>query len=215
MPPFPHNLTAIDELTRPDHSYLRADNTCYFLGEYTARQGYAYSATNNLILNLKKPMDRRGTPEWRWKKDAIRNSAAALRHALPDDWIAQATFVPIPPSKARGDPLHDDRMTKLLGAINPDIDLRELIIQQQSTEAAHIADFRPGPNDIQQLYAIDENLLQPPPAGIIICDDVLTTGAHYCAARNLLSQAFPGTPFCGVFIARRVPDSIDIEDFTF
>ena len=40
---FPDRFTEIDELTRPDHSWLTDDDRCYFLGEYTARQGYSYS----------------------------------------------------------------------------------------------------------------------------------------------------------------------------
>jgi hypothetical protein len=68
---FPRRLTKIDELTRPDHSFLDGEDSCYFLGEYSARQGFAHSATNNLIMNLKKPMDRRGTSQWQWKERAI------------------------------------------------------------------------------------------------------------------------------------------------
>jgi len=44
-------------------------------------------------------------------------------------------------------------------------------------------------------------------------DDVLTTGAHYRAASAVLQQAFPGVRIIGVFIARRVPEATDIEDF--
>jgi hypothetical protein len=58
----PQRLTKIDDLTRPDHSYLTANDDCYFIGEYTARRGFAFSSTNNLILNFKKPMDRRNRP---------------------------------------------------------------------------------------------------------------------------------------------------------
>ena len=46
---FPQQLTQIDELMLPDHVYLDDEDTCYFLGEYTARQGYGYSTTNQLI----------------------------------------------------------------------------------------------------------------------------------------------------------------------
>ena len=36
---FPGRFTEIDELTRPDHSWLTDDDRCYFLGEY--RRGKA------------------------------------------------------------------------------------------------------------------------------------------------------------------------------
>ena len=57
---FPQRLSKIDDLMRCDHVYLDDSDQCYFLGEYTARMGFAYSATNNLILNFKKSVDRRG-----------------------------------------------------------------------------------------------------------------------------------------------------------
>ena len=39
---------------------------------------------------------------------------------------------------------------------------------------------------------------------IFIVDDVLTTGAHFVAAKSLLKRQFPETPVMGVFVARRV-----------
>ncbi len=78
----PERFTRVDELTRLDHHWLTPGDRCFFLGEYAARQGYAYSPTNNLLINFKKPMDRRGKPEWRYKEKAIREIASAFRRAL-------------------------------------------------------------------------------------------------------------------------------------
>lgn len=209
--PFPHNLTEIDALTRPDHSYLTESDRCYFLGEYTARKGYAYSDTNNLILNLKKHMDRRGTSEWRWKGRAIVAATRALQNAIPDTWIARATFVPVPPSKARDHPLYDDRMTQVLSRLNPAVDARDFILQAESTEAAHDRTDRLSPSEIRALYSLDPALRQPPPTSIILCDDVLTAGAHFRAAQALLNDNFPGVSVAGIFIARRIPEATDFD----
>jgi hypothetical protein len=57
---FPQRLTKIDDLTRPDHFYLTPEDACYFLGEYTARKGYAFSPTNQLVLNFASSRDRVG-----------------------------------------------------------------------------------------------------------------------------------------------------------
>jgi len=57
---FPQRLTKIDDLTRPDHFYLTPGDDCYFLCEYTARKGFAFSTTNHLVLNFKKSMKKRG-----------------------------------------------------------------------------------------------------------------------------------------------------------
>jgi hypothetical protein len=212
---FPLRLTKIDDLTRPDHSYLTAADDCYFLGEYTARKGFAFSTANNLILNFKKSMDRRGTSQWPWKERAIAEAAAALRAALNNEFLNVATLMPIPPSKAKSDPLHDDRMLRMLRAVRPQppVDVRELLVQAASSEAVHDQAVRPRPEEIAARYTIDLRLKQPAPRVIAICDDVLTTGAHYRAAHSVLRQAFPDVRMLGLFIARRVPEAVDFSDF--
>jgi hypothetical protein len=212
---FPQRLTKIDALTLGDHSYLTGDDTCYFLGEYTARKGYAFSATNNLVLNFKKSLEKRGRPEWQYKDRAIFTAAAAMRGALNAEWLNMATLVPIPPSKAKGDPLHDDRLIRMLRALRstPALDIRELLVQTQSTEAVHDQAQRPRPEDIEQLYQVPASLRAPAPHVIGLFDDVLTTGAHFKAAQSVLRRTFPNVQIIGVFIARRVPDSANIEEF--
>ena len=214
---FPRRFTKIDDLTRQDHRYLTDDDACFFIGEYTARKGYAYSDINHLIFNLKKTMDRRGRPEWCYKERAIQDAAAAFRIALKPsktDLLDRFTFVPVPPSKAKQNPLYDDRLTRMLRAIRPNspLDIRELIVQTVSTDAVHSSDVRPKPDQIKELYRVDEALTTPAPNSIAIVDDVLTTGAHFRAVESLLAARFPGTPVVGLFIARRALETSDIED---
>ena len=64
-------FTKVDDSIRDQHFFLGPDDDCYFMREYTARAGYSHSQTNDIILNLKKGMDRRGRPEWRYKEWAI------------------------------------------------------------------------------------------------------------------------------------------------
>ena len=52
-------LTRIDELVRGDYFYLQPADECWFLREYTARMGFEHSETNQLIINLKKPLEDR------------------------------------------------------------------------------------------------------------------------------------------------------------
>lgn len=212
---FPRRLTKVDDLIRPDHRHLTAADVCYFIGEYTAYRGYAHSDTNRLIFNFKKTMDRRGRPEWRYKDQAIQTAAAAFRRTLAPKDLDRLTFVPIPPSKAKGDPLYDDRLTRMLGAIRPKppLDVRELIVQMVGTDAVHARDVRPAPEQIQALYRIDETLTEPAPGIIAVVDDILATGAHFRAAASVLSARFPAAAIVGLFIARRAPDTADLEDF--
>jgi len=201
----PLRLTKVDTLA-PDHWYLAEADMCFFLGEYTTGGGYQFSPTNQLILNLKKSVDRRGRREWHHKERAIQEVAAALRAAL-QELLDRITFVPIPPSKAKDHPLYDDRMTQVCKAVRPrpPADVRELIVQRVSTPAAHESPIRPTPQDIAALYEVDIPLAHSPPGDVIcIVDDVLTTGAHFVAAQSLLKRQFPATPVIGVFVARRV-----------
>jgi predicted amidophosphoribosyltransferase len=185
---FPQRLTKIDDLSRPDHFYLAADDECYFIGEYTARKGFSFSATNGLILNLKKGMNRRGRPEWVYKARAIQAAAAALRASLTDTARTTLTFVPVPPSKAKDDPLYDDRLVQVLRAVWPGsaVDIRELVLQGQSMEAVHDLEERPTPAELEARYTFDATVHGPIPQILAVVDDVTTTGAHFVAVRNLL-----------------------------
>jgi hypothetical protein len=208
---FPKLLTKIDDLYREDHTYLKEDDECYFLGEYTARKGYTYSATNSLILNLKKDLETKGTSQWRYKESAIKEAAASFSNAINPEFLDKTTFVPIPPSKSKTDPLYDDRITKLIQAIrlDPPLDVRELVVQVESTTPAHATDYRMNPTELERLYKMDQNLLKPHPNNVVLVDDVLTTGAHFRAAKSIISNHFKGIHIIGLFVARRVPETID------
>ena len=79
---FPQRLTAIDDRTRGDHWYLRRTDVCRYLGAYTAGKGFAYSATNGLILDFKMAVPPAGERQRRYKEDAMAAAATALRRAL-------------------------------------------------------------------------------------------------------------------------------------
>ena len=127
--PFPKRFQKVDELALCDHYYLSEDDVCYYIGEYTAKGGFAYSDTNSLVLNFKKDPDRKGRPEWRYKGLAIQRVAATFREALGEGPLRSMTFVPIPPSSAKDDPMHDDRLCQMLRAMEPAlaVDIREMI----------------------------------------------------------------------------------------
>jgi len=172
-------LTKIDELTLPDHWHLDNDDECYFIGEYTAGKGFAFSDSNQLIFNLKKSVERRHHTDWIWKERAIRRAASMLLDSLNPPFLETATFVPVPPSRVSDDPLYDDRMSQVLRRLGPHVDVRELIRQMESTEGAHVATDRPGPQQLYDNYVVRLDLSAPTPVQIAIVDDVLTTGAHF------------------------------------
>jgi len=199
-------FTAVDDLLRPLYAHLSATDQCYFLREYTSGRGFTHSETNRLILNLKKSPDRRGRPEWHYKEQAIQQVAREFRASLNLQRLSTVTLVPIPPSKRRDDPLYDDRMLRVLHAMDEErqLDIRELLLVAESTEPAHATIARPSIEDLAANLNIDEDFAQPPPTNIALVDDVLTTGAHFVAAKRVLTMRFPGVSVRGLFVARRV-----------
>lgn len=187
---------------------MRDDDECYYAAEYTARHGFAYSDSNNLILNLKKPVSRRELPEYRYKVAAISEAAITLRDSIRTEFLAQATLVPIPPSKAKTDPEYDDRIVQMLNIIGGGTtDIRELIVQTESLPPYHAGSARRSPELLAEYYAIDESLVSPTPTDIALFDDVLTTGSHFRAASKILTDRFPEVRVVGIFYARRAPSA--------
>ncbi|HEX4960913.1 MAG TPA: hypothetical protein VF173_08750 [Thermoanaerobaculia bacterium] len=195
----------IDQLLVLDYPFLSENDECYSLREYKPRAGYAYSATNNFISNLKKEMDRRGRPEWRYKEEAI-EEAAGLLATLNSEWLRQTTLVPIPPSTVKDDALYDDRMLRVLRRLEERkgfaLDIRELIYQTQSTRSSSRSDRRLTIPELRAVYRVEESLAGPRPGQVCLFDDLLTTGLHFKVAKELLLDRFPQMRVMGIFLAR-------------
>lgn len=209
-------LQSIDQLLISNHFYLTPSDKCFFLGEYTSRKGYEYSETNQLILNLKKGLDKINTKEWKYKNAAIEKYGAILAKIFIDKDISGSVFVPVPPSKSKTDPLHDNRLVQVLekanfySLINKFL-IKELVIQKISTEAFH-ENFRMEPGALAKLYEIDTSKLEFNPKRFIIFDDMLTTGSHFKAVQAILKNTFPNVEVVGLFLTRRaLPVENDFE----
>lgn len=199
-------LRVIGELELQDHWYLGPVDECVYFGEYTARAGYAHSATNQLILNLKKKPETRGTPQWRYKEKAIRDIGHAIARNLTPEGLAQITIVPIPPSKPPGSPSYDDRMAQVARAVGPNIDLREVLVTTCEREAMHVAQNHRDPDALRATLTLDRDLLAPLPIQVLLLDDVLTTGCSFRTCKAMLLEAWPDAKVFGLFVARRVID---------
>ena len=76
-------------------TWLDDSDICYYLREYTPDAGYSGGVdpeTNQRIHNYKKPVDRRGLPEWKYKERAIRQFAAELATLLKKNFTV--TWIP-------------------------------------------------------------------------------------------------------------------------
>ena len=96
-------------------------------------------------------------------------------------------------------------MTQVIRSINPAVDLRELVVQVETMDETHTAEYRPRPDTLYANYRLEEGLIEPAPSMIAV-DDVLTTGAHFKAMKRILQETFD-VSVIGIFLARRVPDT--------
>ena len=124
-------FSQIDDGNRADHTRLGPDDRCLYLFEYTSGRDYSFSATNSLINNLKKKPTS-SESQRRYKAQAIAQCGGYFREGLDPAWLARATLVPIPGSKAADHVDFDDRMTQVARAIQPGLDVRALKTHRQS-----------------------------------------------------------------------------------
>ena len=199
-------LSQIDDASRPDHYHLTVEDDCYYFLEYTSGRDFRFSKANSIISNLKKKPSNRERDDYKYKLQAMRQASNTFRGALNANWLQQATLVPVPGSKALGHPDYDDRMERICRGIQDGLDIRNLVIQRQSTTASHEAGAgaRVTVDELLELYEIDETIAAPVPRDIAIFDDVLTAGTHFRAMKTVLTQRFPGVRVTGMFIARRI-----------
>lgn len=214
-------LRKIDELTAADHAYINENSGCFYFLEYPS--GTVETNKGNPIYsfvhNFKKSPDRKGSSQWHYKVNAINDTIELFdSFFVRTGKIGGSTLVPIPPSKTKANPMYDDRMSQVLSALamrHPNkADFKELIYCIHDMQSTHSLNVRPSIAEIQANYAIDQNLIFAARKSIILFDDVLTTGAHYVAAKNKILEVRPDIQVRGIFIARRIlPDPDPFDDF--
>jgi hypothetical protein len=207
FPPIPERLQQIDQLTVWDHPYITLNDECYFGWEYVVKGGYVHYDVNDFIQNFEIPSNWPNPLRLRHKRRAIAFAGKALQSLIPADLKQTSTFVPIPPSKIKGDPAHDERLSLALRSIAPPLaDVRELVLQNENTisKGKQIPPSQRAAN-----YRINEECALPDPTHIVLVDDVLTTGSHFKGAMMVLQQHYPNVGIVGLFLARAIrPDVI-------
>lgn len=204
------SLYKIDDVVLQDHHFLTAEDLCFYLLNYKPNTGFEGGATNSMILNFKKSMDRTPFPDFYYKGVAISQIGRVLnQNVIPTLDLANTTLVPIPPSKTKTNPLFDNRMTLALqrACNGRNADIRELLLTIEDREPVHISDNYRDPEALYQNLKIDAALSANLKDNIILFDDVMTTGAHYKACKRRLLEFNPNLNISGIFIARREPNS--------
>jgi len=200
-------LCKIDDSNRHDHIRLSKNDQCYYFYEYTAyTAGESWSKSNQFIWNLKKEIGRKNENDYLYKLSAIKEAAQLLNTVFKNhaNILSQAIICPIPPSKIKTDPYYDDRMTKVcqIACENIETTLCELIEQTKPYPSSHRQKEgeRITVDNLKNIYKLSQRITQP---FVIFIDDLITTGTHFIACKEVILEAHPTTKVFGLFIARR------------
>jgi hypothetical protein len=200
-------LQRIDENTRSEHPCLLSDDLCFYFGEKLSPGGFERGPTNQLIFNLKKPMELKNQKGWGYKQDAIETASKLIGNTIGTS-LSIWTFVPIPPSKPKLHPLFDDRITQILSKVTNQngerAQILEMVVQTGERDAAHLSSARPTVDELRAMYHLDLSLIGQAKANICIFDDVITNGTSFRVASDLIRAQLPNATIRGLFIARNV-----------
>ncbi len=215
-----YRLHKIDKDNR--HYYLRENDDCHYIIEFKPPLHFSNGEDEQLLYNLKKLMHKRhNNDEWRHKEKAIKRCGYLLK-----DLFSRANtnylVIPVPPSNIKTHPDYDDRLHQILTIAtqqNQTVTYDENILWQtenyaashkQNSNDSQDTDKKPRikPDELQSIYHIDESKLVGHD-NIIIFDDIITTGAHYSAIRDVLYEKSPNAKLTGLFIGRAVHSPIE------
>jgi hypothetical protein len=194
------------EISTLEHppALLGADDICYYARDYISKGGYKSSEANQLILNLKKDISKKGTHEWQYKIRAIKQFSTELAGGLLQDYAVAF----IPTSKLIDDPACDPRWEILkdeLASARPDLKFKRPIVRRESCSAVHSG----GARKMAAIRAtLDWRGFKNVPDTIILIDDVITAGAHFKVCKNMILERHPDVKVYGIFWARTIwPES--------
>ncbi len=190
------------EIGQPFPCHLDSSDLCYYAEDYISGGGFLASQGNDLISNFKKPVCRKDKPEWSYKERAIITFAKTLSEIIPNN--NDFTVTCIPTSKATDDIEYDPRFEEtfsLLKEISPVIIIDYPIKLKQTIESSHIGGERNVQFFLEQYEWVGLKKLTK---HIILVDDVISSGSHFKACKNIISRHHKKISVYGIFWAKTI-----------
>lgn len=180
----------------------------YYFRQYTSRAGYGKSDTNNLIYNFKKGISVPNNQQY-YKNIAIDTFIKELEllfSMIKNEKYFYVTWAPS--SKAKNDPLYDDKMERVVKtACTKFSNFRPIELFETPTTRAswHSCSLPRSPDAVKKTVRY-KNIDLNEKAGVFIIDDVLTTGATYNCLYSMIKKHHPNISIYGAVWAIAIED---------
>jgi len=197
------------KLTKYNHSlhsryYLDEDDECFYFMEHQPG-GYSASPSNSQISNLKKPISAKGSTQWKWKELAISQFIQDLK-SLELSSENVVIVVPGATSKPRESSNFDSRIDQVVDGVfenHKSFQVEYLIEAKNEVIPANYGGSRKK-EDIKKntkWNGFNGTVYET----VIIIDDVLTTGSHFKAWKEIIKENAPEVKrIIGIFWALHV-----------
>lgn len=212
----------VDESDTLLHCLEHESKNLFYARIYTPREGFAYSNTNNHILNLKhspqsasRPLHNKAGAIERFATEA----ASFFKHYREHEFL----LVPVPPSFSRDNPRFDDRLEQVADRTSRmcgNVEWALLLVRSVDVGSHHDGAKRSAKRQLDTMIvdaSVRSKYGESTGRILVVLDDVLVGGASFEAARILLAKEFPGDVIIGVFWAKAstLGDSADLLAVSF
>ena len=150
-------------------------------------------------------MSHQGKKDWPYKEIAIGEVTNYIQ--FDNHWasLCELTWIPIPPSKQVNSINHDNRLVRVLTNLkntHNSFDFREVFLCGRDRESAKASNMRPTIDELKTNWIFRKDLVNSLHEPVVIFDDLITEGASFKAAQQLLLSQQPNLKIIGLFIAR-------------
>jgi len=201
--------TKIDDLIISSIYNLKVTDVCYY---YLERRpgGFDKSNANHRINNFQKSTSCKGTAEWYYRNQEIKNFTNDLTRFLGEQaFITDAALVPIFTSSPRTAGSFNDRLIKLVSMaaeIDPRFVARDLFHVKERIRKSK--DGGPRLPDEIKPFILFDGFGQIIPRTVFLVDDVIASGSHFRVCHDIIKESHPEVEIIGVFLSRHTGSAI-------